>query len=705
MIGHLRRRIGTAVQRAVLEITDVVIEVPEINDAPRPEMGDLAAPVALQLARGLGRNPRQLADELVGWLADHPVEGVRGWEVAGPGFLNIQLDRGAALRELLTSLVVLKKDTAPAAPEASPSGDLAAGKERSGVPGKVLIEHTSINPNKAAHIGHLRNACLGDSVARLLRHPGHLAELIGQVEVHNYIDDTGVQVADVVIGLIDERGLDAASIAAIPEPFDYYCWDVYTEVGQELADAPDFAERRRHVLHALENRTGIEAAVAAVVVERIVSCHLRTMGRLGIEYDLLVGEGDILTLNLWEEAFDKLQASGALYYAESGKHEGCWMMRLSGTDGFEDLEEADKVLVRSNGVATYVAKDIAYHMWKYGLLDRDFKYREVSGYPGVWKTTAAEGESRDYGRADRAITVIDVRQSYLQAIVAQSLKLFGDGGAFTHLDYEMVTLSPNTATALGIEVNSQVPEADTSDTGEDSESGKPRFVEMSGRRGHGVKADDLLDELEHRATHEVAARNPELTEGEHQAIGQQVAVAAARYFLLKYTRNALIVFDLDEALSFEGESGPYIQYATVRADRIFDRLRARFGARWSVSDALRGGDEIGETDEIERAPATSINSGFCRRLDEESSDVWQLVLALGRLDEILEQTRRTLEISSLAKYGFSLAQQFSRFYHGQSVLQEEDLDLRRLRAAITAAARVQLGVVLEVLGIEVPARM
>lgn len=659
MIGRVRKRVSDGLRGAVRELYDLDLEEsPAVEDPPRPDMGDLASPLALQLAKRLGRNPREVAQQIVDHLESVGIAGVERWGLAGPGFLNAWLDRGGFLFDLASDV---------------------RSERAAEVEAKVLVEHTSINPNKAAHIGHLRNACMGDTLARLFRDQGH------PVEVHNYIDDTGVQVADVVIGFLDVRGMDAEEVATLPEPFDYLCWDLYTEVSERLSDDEKLQARRREVLLALEEDSGPEAEMARLVAARIVGRHLLTMERLEIRYDLLVKEGDILALDLWSEAFDKLKSSPAVFHADQGKHEGCWMMRLSGVEGFTELEDADKVLVRSNGVATYVAKDIAYHLWKYGLLERDFQYERVEGAvgaPAVWQTTREDGERMPFGHADRAVTVIDVRQSYLQAVVAQAFSLIGQqeaGESLTHFAYEMVALSPRTAVALGIPVG--------------DEDADRQFVEMSGRRGYGVKADDLLDELTRRAVAEVDERNPELPDDERERIGRQIAVGAARYFLLRFSRNTVIVFDLDEALAFEGETGPYLQYAGVRAGRIFDRLRsdAELDPE-SVVDRLLGDDEEGR-------------SSVAARLASDDGELWTLLLALSRLDEVVEQATRSLEIGVLAKYAFSLAQHFNRFYHGYPILQAEEVADRELRILVADVFARQLSRALELLGIPVPERM
>jgi arginyl-tRNA synthetase len=686
--ADLRHEVAAAVQAAVAAVTGERVELPAVEEPPRPEFGDLAIPAALELGRRLKRQPRQLAEELLGWLEAHPTPGVQRWQIAGPGYLNAFFDRGWVLDRCLEELA--------GAPPV-PSREAA----------KVIVEHTSINPNKAAHIGHLRNACLGDTLARILRHQGV------PVEVQNYIDDTGVQVADVVVGFTRLRGQDAAAIAALPEPFDYTCWDLYTEVTERLEADEQLQEARREVLVALERDAGEAAEIGRLIADRISRRHLQTMGRLGIGYDLLVREGDVVALELWAEALEQLQRSDRVYFAEEGKHAGCWVMRLEGVAGFEDLEEADKVLVRSNGTATYVAKDIAYHMWKYGLLANAFAFERFAegpgehvtyrsarpGEPGTSTRSARPGQlgtstrsarpgqlgtstEPAFGGADSGFNVIDVRQSYLQQIVTVALAALGESGdrevRHTHFAYEMVALTPRTAAALGIPVA--------------EEDRRRPYVEMSGRRGYGVKADDLLDALIERAAAEVAERNPELTAAATEELGRRIAVGALRYFLVKYARNTVIAFDLDDALSFEGETGPYLQYAVVRARSIFEKI----GERWGLDPETAIRQSLDVLD-----PETQ------RRLlhGEDAGDLWNLLVQLMRLDRAVAQAVSGLEISTLAKYAFGLAQAFNQVYHRYPILQEEDAAARALRIVLTHAFLVRCAEVLELLGIPVPERM
>jgi arginyl-tRNA synthetase len=553
------------------------------------------------------------------------------------------------------------------------------------------VEHTAINPNKAAHIGHLRNAALGDTLARVLRFRGV------PVEVQNYIDDLGVQVADIVVGLraIEQRSLEEVRGIADGTRFDYYCWDLYARVTDWYADDKERLAVRAATLHDLERGGNETAAAAAFIVDRIVRAHLKTMGRLGIGYDLLTYEGDILRLQFWAHAFEILKGSGAVFLQTEGKLAGCWVMRIGegGPDADADKEDAEvredaeepeareKVIVRSNGVVTYVGKDLANQFWKFGLLGRDFNYRlfglQENGRP-LWSTTSGPSDptAPPFGKATRIYNVIDSRQMYLQALLSQALRALGHDEAADnsiHFSYEMVALSHATARELGY----PPPE------GEDA--AKP-FVEVSGRKGLGVKIDDLLDLLIDKASKEVAKRNPEFSGDDCRLAGSQIAVAAIRYFMLKYSRGKLIVFDIEEALSFEGESGPYLQYAVVRANNIFHKLREK--------------ERLTEADIV-----ASLGQTPAGELTDEDSLLWGLVFEASRLDDVVEQVVRSLEFSVLAKYAFGLAQLFNAFYHRSPILNEERADRKRWRAAAVAYVRAQLTQALDLMGIEVPARM
>jgi arginyl-tRNA synthetase len=658
---HVHDAIADAVRRrlGVAEVPDFAIEVP-----PNRALGDLAVTVAFQLARALRKAPRTIAQEIAGAVGEVP--GVARVVAAPNGYLNLYLDR-------------------PSFVAARARGEVAALPAPAE---KTIVEHTAINPNKAAHVGHLRNAALGDTLVRVLRFRGTPAE------VQNYIDDTGVQVADVIVGFRELEHNTLADVRRIADTtrFDYYCWDLYSRVTDWYEGDQARLAIRAAALHELECGGNDTAEMGELIVDRIVRAHLRTMARLNIAYDLLTYEGDILRLQFWAQAFEILKARGAVFLQTEGRLKGCWVMRIDeGTDatrepGEPEDEGREKVIVRSNGVVTYVGKDIANQFWKFGLLGRDFRYRrfaeQAAGHT-LWSTTSADGEpgAPPFGHASRIYNVIDSRQMYLQALLSQALRTLGhprEAENSVHFSYEMVALSHGTARELGYPPPS----------GEDA---KKPFVVVAGRKGLGVKVDDLLDLLTVKASAEVAKRNPDFPADECERVAAQIAVGAIRYFMLKFSRGKLIVFDMVEALSFEGETGPYLQYAVVRANNIFRKLEERDG----VTEA----DLLGD---LQSLPSDEL---VPNEAEPDAHDLWALVFEAARLDEIVEQTVRALEFSVLAKYAFGLAQLFNAFYHRYPILNEEDAARKRWRAAGVAYFRQQLTRALDLMGIAVPVRM
>jgi arginyl-tRNA synthetase len=678
MILPTHQTVRAGMARAVTRLygipaDDPVLAAIPVEMPPRRALGDLAVPLAFELARRLRKAPRMIAQEIAGAL--EPLDGVARVEAAPNGYVNFFLDRPAFMTARLSGT---------AAPP-RPRGE------------KAIVEHTAINPNKAAHIGHLRNAALGDAFGRLLRFNGR------DVEIQNYIDDTGVQVADVAVGFreLEHKSLDEVRQLAGQARFDYYCWDLYARVTEWYAEDKTRLQIRTAALHDLERGSNPTAEMAALIADRIVRAHLATMRRMNIGYDLLTWEGDILRLHFWAHAFEFLKKTGAVFLQTGGKLKGCWVMRIedesseasepedegTAAEANQEADEAgqrEKVIVRSDGTVTYVGKDMAYQLWKFGLLGKDFYYRVFEESPDdtkLWSTTSsaelAKPEPPSFGRASWVCNVIDTRQSYLQKLIKQALAALGyeqQASHSIHYSYEMVALSHATARELGY------------DTSDDAE--RP-FVEVSGRKGLGVKADDLLDRLVAKASGEVASRNPELPAEESRRVAETIAVAAVRYFMVKFSRGKVIVFDIDEALSFEGESGPYLQYAVVRANNIFNKLKDREGLdEASVLAALPGASPD---------PLTGTS--------DEATDLWALVLEAARLDEVVEQAIRTLELSVLAKYAFGLAQAFNAFYHRYSILNEERRDTRVWRATAVLYYRDQLARALDLMGVTVPARM
>ena len=641
---------------------------------PRVEMGEAASPVCFELAKRLKRAPRQIAQEIASNLG--PIEGIARVEVAGGGYLNAFFDRAASWTSARA-----EAESAEAAPKNE----------------KVIVEHTSINPNKAAHIGHVRNAVLGDTVARILRHAGE------SVQVQNYIDNTGVQVADVVIGLLhfEKRTPVNVKMLAREPKFDYYCWDLYAKVTQHFAEhKEEGAKLRGETLRAIEEDRGEEAEVAQVVADAIVTTHLRTMARLGIEYELLARESEILHLKFWDAAFAMLKESGAIQLATTGKMAGCWIMpwkdeekkQKLNTEAAEISEEAestetsgpdeeniqDKIIVRSNGTVTYVGKDIAYQLWKFGLLGKDFHYRRWADTPTpkpLWATTTMKNDpaAPHFGEAaQRVYNVIDTRQSYLQNVVAEGLRALGNAKQAEnsiHFSYERVVLTPRCAKELGYELG--------------PEETKKAYVEVSGRKGLGVKADDLMDKLKDATLAEVKQRHAEMGPEEQKQTAHAIAGGALRFFLLKYTRNAIIAFDFADALSFEGETGPYCQYAVVRIRGI----------------RRKGAEAAATRIEVTRETAEKLLGGA------EGSALWELVSHAGALDYAVDAAINGQEPAFVAKYAFQLAQGFNNFYHKHHILSEADEQKRAFLLALTELVEAQLVRALGLLGIEAPEKM
>lgn len=695
---------------------DVNLEVP-----PRRDLGDLAWPGALPLARELRKAPRQIA-ESVAAAASWP-EGIARVEVAGPGFLNLYLARGPFLVDRL----------------AAGDGDAVAAS-------KVIVEHTNINPNKAAHIGHLRNAVLGDVLVRCLRHLGHV------VEVQNYIDDTGVQVADVVVGLLYLPETELAEVLAVEvarrdeliatmlqrlpqgrvpaaaiDDFDDLCWDLYPRVTARYQDDEAFLAHRAEVLHMIEGGDGgmeldqalylirgtiisanpyperAVARVAAAIAEGNVRCHLATMARLGVAYDLLPHESDILGLGFWARAFELLRAADAIRLSSEGKNAGCWVMSLAASPEFADMDDPDKILVRSSGTVTYTGKDIAYQLWKLGLLRdhdgsrHDFGYRRFTpwsqagpaapvryadgGERALMRTSAdapKPGTAASFGAADRVYNVIDVRQAYPQKVVKEAVRVLGHPAAADgsiHFAYEMVALTP-AAVRL-------IEQRQGRDFGLSEEQMAKSYVEMSGRKGIGVKADEFLDVLVGAAQDAIATRAAAGTVDDVVSRADAIAVGALRYLMARQSRNRVLAFDFEEALAFEGDTGPYLQYSAVRAAKIFDKLRERRGE--------------GPVSADEAAMLTSA---------ELPDDLWDLVLQCGRRHEVVRQAVASLEFSLLAQHVHDLAQAFHRLYHNHPVVPEDDAGLRRLRRAVFGLFAAEMRILLEeLLGIPVPAEM
>lgn len=652
----------TATEIFNVEMNQIAAEVP-----PKTELGDLAFPVAFELAKqikqqtGEKQNPRNIAEQLKNAL--ETFDYVERVEVAGAGYLNVFYNRAKFVAENLNS---------------NPLPNLSETDDESKP--KICVEHTSVNPNKAAHIGHVRNSVIGDTFVRILKANGN------RVEVQNYIDNTGVQVADVVVGFIylknksleDIKNLDA-DLKAENKTFDYYCWDLYAKVGQEYAANEELKSKRAEILHLIEKGNNETAKLADYVATRNVECILNTMERFGIRYDLLPRESEILHLQFWAKAFELMKQLGVIHFETTGKNANCWVMPFDEHSG-NDEHESNKILVRSNSTVTYTGKDIAYQLWKLGLLGMDFNYKLFSTYfdgKEVWTSTVEETDHAgvpQFGNGEMVYNVIDTRQSYPQEVVKKGVSLISpEKGerASIHLSYEMVALSPAAAEELGFKIS--------------DEDKQKSFIEMSGRKGLGVKADDLLNLLEENALAEVTKRNEELSPAVQKDIAHKIAVGALRYFLLKFTRTTVIIFDFKEALAFEGETGAYCQNATVRINSIFKKA---------------------EENALENAFKTvAEKSAEVAEILNTENEIWSLITLASRLEEIISNAVIATEPAILAKYTFGLSKAFNLFYHNHKILIEEN-EVKKAVLLVTAEiTRRALTAGLETMGIEIPERM
>lgn len=629
----------------------------DLRFSAQASFGDYSIPVMAWAGKNkLGRPPLPIAEALATILRDMHIPAIQEITVTKPGYLNFRLNRPAVGQAVIERVI-----------EAGPD----FGQNDLGLGTKVVVEHTAINSNKAAHVGHLRNSCIGDTVVRMLRSQGY------HVEAQNYIDDSGVQVADVVVGftLLQEGILELPEgNHQLPgEPFDYYCSRIYVAVGKAYEIEPSLLDLRKRVLQAIEHGDKPETGpdfplMAAELSRRIVQAHLATMARLNISYDLLTWESAILGAGLWKRTFEMLRDRGLLEKPETGKAAGCWILPFG--DGEAQTEDgdrtSDKILVRSDGTATYTAKDIAYQLWKFGLTDdpqigvhfsfapwglqHDGRMLWTMRTPEDKRPGSDEVDPKRFGHAKRAINVIDVRQSYTQQIVYESLRRLGfteQADNSIHVAYEIVTLSAATAARLGV---------DTSDGRE--------FYAMSGRKGIEIKADDLIN----AAAAKMLEVKPDLSV-ETAAI---LAASAIRYFMIRFGLQQVIALDMDEVLRPNGDTGVYLQYAYARANSILRKL----------NDA---GYEAPER--LEQLP------------EQLEQSEWELIRHIDAYPRKLAEASAELAPHMLAAYVYDLAAHFSDFYeHTPPILKETNEQVKAFRASLVKATMQTMDNVLRVLG-------
>jgi arginyl-tRNA synthetase len=613
----------------------------DVSEPPQHAFGDLSCNVAFLLSKHLKKPPTKIATELAEAIRPR-LQGsyILSADPAG-GYINFRANY-ARLSPATLSHVLSNPEN--------------YGYPNSGQDMHIVIEHTSINPNKALHVGHMRNVIIGDTLYRIMRATNH------RTTVLNYIDDSGVQIADIVVGF------KFAGFPVAPptknQKFDHYCGDeVYVKINEIYEKDPQVAEKRKLVLKEIEEGKSEIARFAMEITLRVLQEQLKTCWRMKAHYDLLNFETHIVGSKLWSKAFELLKSNGIAKYETEGKNKGCWVI-----EG-KEKEEEDKVLVRSDGTATYIAKDIPYAAWKLGLVEDPFYYQEYTKqWDGstLYATTLADGSNsksigKKFNGGQRVITIIDSRQSRLQRIISQVLSKIGVGGShkYFHLSYEAVTLSSDTAKEFGIDI------------------GDRQFMHMSGRKGIYVNADYVLDALHTKAYKEVKTRNPDFSDQQLNKIADEISISAIRYNMIKQDLDKIITFDIKESLSLEGDTGPYLQYAYARSQRILEKSEQSIIA--------------GKTD-----------FAFDRLTNE--SEI-ALIKEIAKLDLVVENAAKSLCPKSLARYAYNLAMTFNLFYEKVPVLREQDNEVRMARLGLVKAFGIALKNTLEVLGITALDRM
>ena len=635
LINQVRELVTFALTSAGYPVIDF-----DISEPLQQEFGDLSCNIAFLLSKRLKKPPSKIATELAEAIRPR-IQGSYILSVDSVGG-HINLKANYALLSPATISNVLSNPKNYGCP------NIGQGRH-------IVIEHTSVNPNKALHVGHMRNVIIGDTLYRIMRATNH------RTTVLNYVDDSGVQIADIIVGF------KFAGFPLAPptknQKFDQYCGDeVYVKINEIYERDPQVAEKRKLVLKEIEEGKSEIAHFAMNITLRVLREQLKTCWRMKVRYDLLNFETHIVGSKLWSKTFELLKTNGIARYEAEGKNKGCWVI---GAEGGEE----DKVLVRSDGTATYIAKDIPYAAWKLGLVKDPFYYSKyIEQWDGSWlyATDLVAGTSKSFpdgtfNGGERVITIIDSRQSRLQRIISQVLSKIGVGGGnkYVHLSYEAVTLSSDTAKEFGIDI------------------GDRQFMHMSGRKGIYINADYVLDALHAKAYEEVRNRNPDFSDQQLNKIAEEISISAIRYNMIKQDVDKIITFDIKESLSLEGDTGPYLQYAYARSQRILEKSQQVI--------------IVGRT-----------NSAF-DRLTHQSEIA--LIKEIAKLDFVVENAAKSLSLKSLARYAYDLAMTFNLFYEKVPVLREQDNEVRMARLGLVNAFGITLKNTLELLGITALDRM
>ncbi len=614
-----------------IELRDIQFSIP-----PQRKFGDISTTLPFLLSKTTGDKPFFLGKKLVKELSGK-IPFVSDIKIEGGGFLNFTLERKYFLEHLLKKIN-----------EKPPKNNI-----------KAIVEHTSINPNKSAHIGHIRNSCLGDTLAKILDFLGF------NVEIQNYLDDTGIQLADVVWGLMEHDGNSVEDIKKI-DNLPVFLWEKYPYYSSLLSENEKDKKERNLVHKKIEDKIEPYYSAGSYISEIVVKDHIKLMGRLNIKYDNLIRESDIISLKLFDEAAELLKSKRIMYPSKDPEKEGCWVIKYQN-------ENIEKIVIRSNGTSTYVGKDIAYALWKMGFLEKNFRFKEFHEYDDgkiIHISNFVEtGIETNYGNGDKVFTVIDVRQSYLQKIISQEvinpLKKNGVDKEYIHFSYEMVALTPKCVETLGFKIS--------------EEEKKKSYIEVSGRKGIAVSGNELIDKLIEKSIVETKKRNPDLNESSIDNISRDIAIGALRYYMIKFNSNSVISFDFDDALSFEGDTGPYMQYTIARINSILRKIK---------NDPM---------------PKTIPNLIFP---DNTETDLYfDILLNISLLEIQLEHAVEKREISSVASHSYQLCQKFNHYYHQYPIISEKDNDLKNIRIILLLIFKKNMSILFEVMGIPIPERM
>ncbi len=604
-----------------ISANDSILEIP-----PKEEYGDVSFP-CFELAKAEKRSPQEIAEDIARKIkiSKHPL--LFKVEVRG-GYVNFFFYWEKVSEVILRKIFIEKENF----------GKPLIQKQ------KIMVEHTSTNPNKALHIGHARNACLGDSLYRLLKFSGN------DMIVANYIDDSGAQLADIIVGL---KFLRMSS--RTKKKFDHYVGnEVYVKVNKMYENNSELQEKKSFVLQEIERGNNPIAEFAEKIVDRVLTEQLKTAWRLKIFYNLLNKETDILKLKLWENAFETLKNKDLVYLCQEEDRRNCWLLRLSNLPEFANLTNPDITLVRSDGTTLYVAKDIAYAMWKHGLLATDFNYAKFTLQPNkevVWSTTSKKAAKKhpNFRNVNKSINVIDVRQSYEQDAVSAALKLISKKSKqYIHYDYELVSLSSKTAKQLGLDIEKD-------------------FIHMSGRSGLFVNTDVVLDALHKKAFDEAKKRNTKVNKRILKKIAESIATSALRYQLLKVSPEKMIVFDIDEAIKLQGDTSAYLQYAYTRATSILRKAKRKL---------------------------------FSYKIQKINQHEKNLVRKLLIFPEVLQNSVNDFKINYICNYAYELAAIFDKFYEFCPVVKAENAATRNFRLALVESTRNVLKICFDFIGIE-----